>query len=229
MYWLIVQGRVWLVDIFKLCYLLNTCNLQVRKVVKLTEFILAVISFVAEFDSEVELILVPADVSVELTSFLELAVRLAGAGVGLSIELVLCPSKLGFPFENDPDFDPGVGVVAGLGVLAPFAYFSSNILTVPPPGWCLTLSREPTFDVTFHSNFCVLTLISPPTEINQRKKNWLVRNSWSFLLIINNLLGLRLAFSNEPTRDLAFHSNFWVSTFFSPPANRLWKSEMNIN
>jgi hypothetical protein len=45
----------------------------------------------------------------------------------------------------DPDFD-GVGLFDG-------TYFSSNILTDPPPGECFTLSSDPTFEVAFHSNF----------------------------------------------------------------------------
>ena len=44
-------------------------------------------------------------------------------------------------------------------------YFSSNIWICPPPGLCLTLSKDPTLEVTFHSNFWCTTFTSPPPVI----------------------------------------------------------------
>jgi len=52
--------------------------------------------------------------------------------------------------------------------LADRAYFSSKILTKPPPGLCLTLSSDPTLDDTFHSSFLFSTLTSPPPFIGNK-------------------------------------------------------------
>lgn len=131
--------------------------------------------------------------------------------------------------ENTPEHRKGFKLKVHSATIGLFV-----TLTCPPPGLCLRLSLEPTFESAFHDNFCETIFFSPPPASKHLwHENDKVEGALCFDFTyqheISIFLGMTLeswgintggsspalccAFWRDPTFDWADHSSFFVSIF----------------